>query len=346
MGKKNINIGWRFANPDAKIASVRIRGLNIIDYINKSNNGFNLEIFDVRRLSIYDIVIFSKTYTSNDIDIALKLKKNGQVVFFDICDNHFLLGAERVKLLNQMLSISDRIIVSTDALKEVMVTMNIPETKISVIPDAIDNYNPSKSLFSLTRLVGRIKLSLFFKKLDSTSLKKERRIIWFGNHEGSVSDSGMAHLSKLKDLLTNINEEIPISLTVLSNSRSKFQSIFSTWSIPCLYYEWNILTQEAVLSSHGIAIIPVNLNDFTIVKTNNRVLTSIINGLNVVADEIPSYREFNRCIFLNDWEKGLRTYLTDSQRGREDNRQGREIIEKNYNLNKISNEWIRTFSIR
>ncbi|MBD3749614.1 MAG: hypothetical protein IE931_08965 [Sphingobacteriales bacterium] len=339
-----IRVGWKFANPNVKIASVRIRGFNIIEHINKNIENIEVEFFKHKDIKKYNIVIFSKTYSEEDILTAKHLKKEMKSVFFDICDNHFILGGSRVHLLDEMLKLSDKIVVSTSSLKEIILKKNVNPDKILVIPDAIDTFESEKDHCSISHWIEHLKLKRFLSRINTSSVTKEHRIIWFGNSIGSNNDSGMLHLNNLKDLLFKLNTEIPISLTVLSNSKKKYKTIFSSWQIPTFYYDWNISTYEQVLKQHGITIIPINVNDFTIAKTNNRIVTSILSGLNVVADEIPSYKEFKEFIYLNDWDNGLRTYLTNPSKGNEHLALAKKFILENYNIDKISDQWVEIFN--
>jgi len=62
--------------------------------------------------------------------------------------------------------------------------------------------------------------------------------------------------------------------------------------------------------AHSICVIPINPNPFTLATTDNRIVTALVHGLQVVADSIPSYRRHARHACLDDWEDGLERAMT------------------------------------
>jgi hypothetical protein len=131
------------------------------------------------------------------------------------------------------------------------------------------------------------------------------RLIWFGNHQGSHEESGMADLQRIKSVLELLSKEFDFSLTILSNSKTKFDSIFSDWKIKVFYLNWNQAYFKNILRLHDISIIPSSQNDFTYSKSDNRVTTSLANGLKVIADPIPSYLKYEDFIYIHDWKNSL-----------------------------------------
>jgi glycosyltransferase involved in cell wall biosynthesis len=97
------------------------------------------------------------------------------------------------------------------------------------------------------------------------------------------------------------------------------------------------------LSAHDIAVIPVTENAFTRCKSNNRVATALSAGLAVVADSIPSYREFGQICRLDDWP-GLLEYVKDPDLRRRQAAEGRQYVMQKYSLPRIADDWERLFS--
>ncbi len=64
---------------------------------------------------------------------------------------------------------------------------------------------------------------------------------------------------------------------------------------------WAYTTFSEALFLHEIAVIPITKNPFTLSKTANRVTTALVHNLQVIADEIPSYRNFGNYIYFNNW---------------------------------------------
>jgi hypothetical protein len=94
---------------------------------------------------------------------------------------------------------------------------------------------------------------------------------------------------------------------------------------------------------HKIAVIPIDVNEFTEVKTNNRIALSLFLGLGVVADSIDSYREFSDCSFLDCWEDGLLSYLEQPQLLDEHVRRARRLIQEKFRIEIIAGKWRELF---
>jgi hypothetical protein len=138
-----------------------------------------------------------------------------------------------------------------------------------------------------------------------------------------------------------------VTLSVISNSRDVFGEVFGDWTMPVHYIDWSAHTFFAALELHDIAVIPIDVNEFTAVKTNNRIALSLNLGLGVVADSIPSYRVFADCAFLDNWEPGLRAYIEKPQLVQEHVRQARKLIRDQFSIGVIAGRWKSLFeSIR
>ena len=130
----------------------------------------------------------------------------------------------------------------------------------------------------------------------------------------------------------------PVSLTVLSNSPDRFREVSAGWRVPVRYLPWRPTTFDAGLALHDVAVLPVSRNPFTECKSSNRVLTALWAGLAVVADGIPSYRDFADCVVLDDWELGLGRYASAEAR-RADVALGRARIEAEWRQPAITARW-------
>lgn len=69
------------------------------------------------------------------------------------------------------------------------------------------------------------------------------------------------------------------------------------------------MTFNVLLKCHDAILIPVSKNEFTMGKTNLRLVRSIRSGIPVIADSIESYLEFKEYCFLDDWENGIENVL-------------------------------------
>ncbi len=116
-----------------------------------------------------------------------------------------------------------------------------------------------------------------------------------------IAGGGIETLQRLRDLLTRLSNKIrPLSLTVISNKRIKYEQVTSDWEIPTHYCDWHRPNFYQLLRMHEICLIPIERNVFSKCKTNNRLVTAISCRLSVVADSIPSYLDFKHCCSLDN----------------------------------------------
>jgi len=169
-------------------------------------------------------------------------------------------------------------------------------------------------------------------------------MVWFGIHGGDNAEFGMTDLLKLRHLMEALDRRFPLSLSVISNCREKYDAAIRPWSIPTRYLEWHPVTFLPALKAHGVAVIPISPNPFTLCKTNNRMALSIHAGVAVVADAIPSYRAFSEACYLDDWEAGLERYLSDPDLRRRHVEIGQAIIAREWTIAHIADQWQEFFN--
>ncbi len=332
-------VAWKPQNDEPRVASTRIRCLNPLQALQA--RGFPVELYDEQRLDDYDMVVFLKAYNENDVKLAEELRARGKIVIFDLCDNHFLMDEARVARLRRMFQLADHWVTSTPALADV-IRENLTDLEprpLHVISDAVEEHLITPPFDIRARLRARWQMIMLERFLDGQGHGNATHLVWFGTHQGSHRDSGLAHLAKLRLLLERLARHHPLTLTVISNSRDSFKRHCSGWRLPLFYMDWNPHNFFQAMGHHQIAVIPIQVNEFTKVKTNNRLAISLYLGLGVVADAIDSYREFSGCTILDDWEKGLETYISQPALMAAHVAEGRRIIAERYSLPVIADHW-------
>ncbi len=331
-------IAWKPQNYEARVASVRIRCLKPMKVLRRQ--GLSIELYRERHEKDYRLIIFSKAYHARDVELARRLKSRGTKIVFDLCDNHFLLASERVERLRAMLGLADHWVVSSRALADVVrQEMAGEERPLTVIEDAVEEDLSGRALDLWGWAGAQVQLHHLKQFLNGPANRQALHLVWFGNHKASYGDSGLAHMQKLRPLLERLHSRYSLTLTIISNSREVFESVFRDWKLPLFYLDWSAHTFFDAMRCHQVAVIPIEVNAFTRVKTNNRIALSLSLGLGVVADGIDSYRVFSECSFLNQWEKGLRNYLEYPDLIEKHVALGRQLIKKEFSLPVIADRW-------
>lgn len=338
-----IKVGWIPLFRSHHVASTRIRCINIVEELRK--RGLDAELFTQHKFDSYSILVFLKAYERDHVALARKAKRGGKRVVFDICDNHFIKANEttsernRISYLEEMLSLSDEIVVSTEVLRKTVIERHPSlASRITVIGDAVEESLPRSHFFG--EVVERI--MLFFLRLFIHVQGKAGRtpLVWFGIHGGKNADYGMQDLFKISDNLNTLTKTHNISLTIISNNYLKYRALSKAFMVPIFYMPWGGSTFFNALSMHRICIIPITRNSFTECKSNNRVALSISRGLAVVTSTpIPAYEEFLPYIKAGDINAGIRTYIDNPARATADVSAGKVYVGQHYSLKPIVSKW-------
>jgi hypothetical protein len=340
-------IGWYAPTFDARIASVRIRCLQVIDALNKA--GCPAERYSSDRDARYDAVVFAKAYDDHALALARSRRRRGGRVVFDLCDNHFF-GCEltdalsaRADRLRAMLEIADVTVVASSVLRrQVLEVLPGLDSRLALIPDALDravDRGHSESPTTMSSWLGLARVRWFLSRYPN-----HLHLLWFGSKGVDYTQSGLMELARVRDLLERGHRDHPLTLTIVSNSFSTYHRVCGGWRIPTRYVPWDLATFSRVAALHDAAIVPITHNPFTDAKTVNRPATALCAGIGVIADSIDSYEELRPFIYLDDWAGGIRAYATDRQRERERVVAAREFLERSYSSDRIAAEWIRVLS--
>ena len=93
-----------------------------------------------------------------------------------------------------------------------------------------------------------------------------------------------------------------------------------------------------------MTIIPNSKSDFSICKSANRAVLSLSLGVPVVATKTPALIPFEECTIIDNWEQGLREYLTNKELANSHIKKAQSTIQKNYSGEAIANQWINVLN--
>lgn len=317
-------------------ASSRLRAYLPCEYLRRE--GWRTEIFDPNRAASYDVVVFQKRYDETSLELAGSLQRRGAKVVFDLCDNHYHYEldeperlAERTRLLDGMIEAVDLVTASTEALAEIL--RQRTGRRSVVIDDALET--PRAPWHAVQRLAS------------TWRRKRPVRLVWFGSAGMEHPPFGLVDLGRILPHLEELAREMPLALTVISNSRTLFERHVAGTSLPVAYRGWRRRTFPFDLVQHDIVLIPVNRNPLTLCKTANRPLLSLSLGLPVVCDTIPSYEELAdftlQTTRQTDWRQSVRAYAADRALARRHVEAGRRFIRTKYTRQRVVAQWAEAF---
>lgn len=325
-------IAWKPRFNDANVASARLRAFLPCRYLKEA--GWRCEIFEPQNADAYELVIFQKAYDEDSIALAESLRARGVKTVFDLSDNHFYnpddLPAlrERAENVRRMIGAVDAVSVSTRELGKLI------DGGCVVIDDAIELPRTNTVRAAIEHLQDR---------LENIRSSRPLRVVWYGRVGSENPPSGIIDLPRAFPYLEALNAQSPVELAVISNSEEQFRKYVGKVSFPARYYEWSLDTFTHIFRRQDVCIIPRALNPFTTCKTNNRLVLSLLMGVPVIADPIPSYEEFRDFVLFDDWSNNLRTYATHPKLRRQHVRAGRRYIRSKYNKERVVSQWSALF---
>lgn len=285
------------------------------------------------------------------IELAEVARAKGARIVLDNCDNQFANVSESpewrhgLDLLRRLGTAADVIVSCSQALSDAM-QANIGSRALHVVIDdpieekiAYPDDTFLKSLLSPRQKQAWLLLMQHRLSLAGDHLAGRTPLIWFGSHGNGFSPGGMSDILPLRPVLERVAESRPLSLTIISNQRKKFDDHFQGWRIPTHYLEWDRVTFLSALKMHAISIIPSVDNAFTRCKSSNRLTLSIHHGLSVVADPIPSYQAYADVARIGDWENNLHSLLADPNSRKLDLARCQRIVRERNSLGRIADCW-------
>jgi len=298
------------ADDKEQLAGVRIRYRRLEhDLLGK---GHTLDIIAIQELSepekmAHDIYIISKCYDVRSHLAAVILKDAGKSVGVDLFDDYFSqvydsrLGRFR-HWIKVLLKNIDFILCSTLAMKDVVRDL-VTDVPIHVLNDP---WVPTP--------ISELKKSINEKQdyFRSTGLID---IAWFGIGDNPYFPVGLEDLVTCTDELVKFSDRgHNVRLHILTNRRAltpDAMAMLTRLPVPYTIDGWSLEKESALLKKCIVCLLPVNAQNFSIVKSLNRAITALSAGVQVISTGYPLYESLNPFIyydvpvFMDDLEKQL-----------------------------------------
>lgn len=215
-----------------------------------------------------DAIIFSKSFSGLNEELAKCAQQAGTRIFFDVCDNNF----EHPKYANyyrSMIALADKVIANTPQMAEV-----------------ISHYTGKAAAVISDPYEGVRGLSHF------SPLSSHLRLLWFGHPVNF--DSLQAMLPQVLPLA----RQVPLELHIVTASQMGIEPACLQFNqqygqqFRLRFSPWSLATTWQALQETDIVVIPTVVDNRKLVKSPNRLIESLWAGRFVVAQPLPAYQEF------------------------------------------------------
>ncbi|MGB3765870.1 MAG: hypothetical protein WA947_04885 [Phormidesmis sp.] len=165
-------------------------------------------------------------------------------------------------------------------------------------------------------------------------------ILWFGNHGAKYGSFGMSNILDVAAAIEQLSQSRSLRLVVVSNSREKYEQYIAPLPFETLYLRWHPRSIYDYIRASDVVIIPNSQSTFSLCKSENRAVLSLSQGTPVVASRTPALDLFEDCVALDDWEAGLRQYLSDPEVAQTHVALAQQAIAQNLSGEKIAQKWL------
>jgi len=277
-------------------AGIRIRYQRIIERL--KSRGVLLEIKAMQEFMrpqslIHDVYIISKCYDARSLLIARILSDNQKLVGIDLFDDYFsyIYDSRFTRFrawFDSLRGNIDFVLCSTTSMQTLSKKLS-PELPSFVMNDPSPPIN--------VEVISDNIRSKIINALDTKKIK----ICWFGIGDNPNFPLGLIDLVSYGGLLQSLNSySFDVELSILTNKRAMTAEglfMLRRLSVPYTIEEWTENREEKLLKNSLVSFLPVNSQNFSIVKSLNRAITSLSSGAQVLSAGYPLYQSLSPFIY-------------------------------------------------
>lgn len=209
-----------------------------------------------------------------------------------------------------------------------ILNMQVMEVKT----EEIASMEPTPSPSMLSRDTGESPL------VNLETRKDFKKLLWFGN-AGREGLFGITDLLGLQSDLEKLYEEIPFTLTVVSNDENLYKKHLKNMRFHSEYLSWSESVVENELVNADVVILPNSENSFSRCKSANRTLLALSRGKPVVASSNPSLMALEGGVLFDDWYSNVKTYLLDEELQKKHIKEAENKISSHFTYESYISSW-------
>jgi glycosyltransferase involved in cell wall biosynthesis len=361
-------IAWRVRADDVDVASVRYRCTTPARHLAALGVESTLSWGGSDPLASPrpDAVVFVKAFGPAELDAAERASAAGVRVLLDVCDNLFSrdypasASGQDPATFRRMAELAAAITTTGPALAEILRREVGARAPVHEIPDPVET---PEDVRWAQRFVWRERLRRrspgalahgahrdlrdLGRRLAPVSRGggDEPRVIWFGNVGSTTPRFGLINLLDASDQLVAAHERTPFRLLILTGDPGEHRARLEALPFQTRFARWHRRAAFRHLPGSAAALVPFAHDDFNRVKSANRAVLALSQGVPVVAARIPSLEPLADCIELDDFDAGLSRYLADPAHAHEHVARAGEVIERVYSGAAVARAWAAALAV-
>jgi glycosyltransferase involved in cell wall biosynthesis len=309
-----------------------------------------------------DVLVFVKTFSDRDLQLAREAAAAGVAVVLDVCDNVFAPGyrAHSPGNLRRMAELAAAVVTTGPALAGVLRTELRDGLPLHEVPDPVEtppdvratvrllwrarlgralNGAPADLPLAAAAAVRRELMPALRRRHAGAAAGGRPQVLWFGN-AGSVEPRfGIVNLVDIAEELEAAHAEVPFRLLVVTGTRDAYRERIAPLALDTAFAPWDRMTVFRHVRDSAAVIVPNSRDAFSVCKSANRPVLALAQGVPVVASRIPSLEPLDGAVAFDDFRAGLVTYLRDHDTAREHVHRGRAVIEREFAPAVVAGRW-------
>lgn len=272
---------------------------------------------------------------------AARLRARDVPIIVDICDFQLFPGDPRGEVVRQLIE-SANLMTCNSSEMAVMVKTALPDRpRPIVIPDPIElprkvpTAPPSRRAVTSSGTRSGV-LKRWFDMKDPITLG----LLWFGH------PTNLQYLLRLAPALCDLARSLRFRLTLCSSSHpsvtSGVEALHHEGHLDIRFVEWSMDSMAQTLADSDMVIIPSDPNDPAKRGAgSNRLVHALWSGRFVIANALPSYREFEDFAWIgDDLCAGIHWALNAPDEARKRIVAGQTKIASDFTIETIARRWL------
>jgi glycosyltransferase involved in cell wall biosynthesis len=345
---------WKVSRLDLTWPSVRVRAMTPALLLRQK--GIDVAVTAQRptenELRNRNVVVISKSFSDDDLWLAARTKQLGKKLVIDLCDDVFgeSRDAANAAAFNGQAAQADIVTTTGNVLRDIIAKQIGGDDRIVIVPDHAETLPLTRDLVAAFPSHGKERARVFgagpLRKAWRRLTGRERAltpgrktVVWFGMAGLPGEGTGVDALAAIAPQLNTVNNEIPLQLLIVTTAHGRTVRAAAAFDFPWAFRDWGLLSVHEHVASADVCVIPNPQTSYASAKSPNRALLALSAGTPVVATSSPAYALLNGAIMVDDWQGGLRRYLTDPTAAANDLAAASRTIEREFSAALICDRW-------
>ena len=156
---------------------------------------------------------------------------------------------------------------------------------------------------------------------------------------GPSAGTGIDELATLGPDLTSLARRRRIELVVVTDDRAGADALLHDRAIPGRSVDWSPWRLRSVLAATHVCLLPAGPTEAARVRSANRAITALVQGVIVVAGPVPAYEALGAGVAFGSWETNIDRLLADQDTVERQVGRGRDAIRRRFSDEEITCQW-------